>query len=164
MTLNYINVNTIVATNGVFTYLALPVNSISDVTVAPDAGIQATKLEHQYELTYGQPNTAATTITLPLHVVRGATATLESICAGSIVAAIGGASVTVDLKKNGTTCLTGVITLDSGNTAYIPEAGVVSVSAAVADAVYTLVITATVGGGTLPTGLFVTVKIREDAD
>ncbi len=140
-----------------------PPGTVTNAMIATAAGVSASKLQHQYELTYGQSGTAAS-VTIPFHVVRGATATLESISAGSVVAAIGGASVTVDIKKNGTSCLTGVITLDSGNTAYIPEAGSVSVSAAVADAVYTLVIAATAGGGTLPTGLFVTVKIREDAD
>ena len=79
------------------------------------------------------------------------------------VAALTTATVTVDLKKNGTTVLTGVITLDNGNTAYIPEAGSLGTATYGNDDVLTLVIVAAASGGTLPTGLGVTVILREDA-
>lgn len=136
--------------------------SVTNSSVSASAAIQASKLEHQLHLTYGQSGTAAS-VTIPLHCAYGATGDIISIKAGSVAVAVGAATVTVDLKKNGTTCLSGVITLDTGNSTYTGEAGTLSVTDYVAGDVFTLVIVATAGGGTLPTGLFVTVVLREDA-
>jgi len=136
--------------------------SIRNASVAADAAIAASKLEHQFALTYGTSGTAASA-TIPIHCAYGATGDVISIKAGSVAIAVGAATVTVDLKKNGTTVLTGVITLDTGNTAYIGEAGSILTAPYVAGDTFTLVVVATAGGGTLPTGLFVTVILREDA-
>jgi hypothetical protein len=137
--------------------------SVVNASVANSAGILATKLQQQYTKLYAQASaTTASTITIPIHLVRGATCTLDSIKAGSVVANVGAATVTIDLKKNGTTVLSAVITLDNANTARVPEAGTITTAGGVADDLYELVITATAGGGTLATGLFVQVVINED--
>ena len=52
------------------------------------------------------------------HVVVGATGTLRYFAAGNVSPLTGAATIAVDLKKNGTTVLTGTITLDSGDAAY----------------------------------------------
>src|SRR5690348_11259398 len=119
--------------------LVAPASSVNNASVVPGAGISASKLQQQYELTYGQSGTAAS-VTIPIHVVRGATASLQSICVGSVAVAVGAATVTVDLKKNGTTCLSGVVTLDNANTVYVPVSGTITVDAATVGQVYTLVI------------------------
>jgi len=145
-------------------YGTITAGTIVNADLADAAAIVATKVQHQYSPLFAQANSAAASDTgRVLHVVKGATGTIVAFRAGSIVAAIGAATVTVDLKKNGTTVLSAVITLDSGNTAYIVEEGTISVPAVVAGDVLTLVIVATAGGGTLPTGLFAQVVIREDA-
>lgn len=136
--------------------------SIRNAGIASDAAIVATKLEHQFALTYGTSGTAASA-TIPIHCAYGATGDVISIKAGSVAIAVGAATVTVDLRKNGSTILTGVITLDTGNTAYVGEAGTILTAPYVAGDTFTLVVVATAGGGTLPTGLFVTVILREDA-
>ena len=135
--------------------------TVTNTSVSATAAIAATKLEHQFALSYTQNGTAASA-TIPLHVAYGA-GTIVSIKAASIAAAVGAATVTVDLKKGGTTCLPGVITLDSGNTARTSEAGSLTVTTYSADNFLELVIVATAGGGTLPTGLIVTVILRENA-
>lgn len=135
--------------------------SVTNASVAAAAAIQASKLEHQLHLTYGQSGTAASA-TIPIHCGYGA-GTIVSIKAFSVAAAVGVATVVIDLKKNGTTVLSSTITLDNANTAYVPEAGSLSTTTFNADDVLTLVITATAGGGTLPTGLGVTVILRENA-
>lgn len=140
--------------------LSVPASTLTDAGVSASADITATKLEMQKSFTYGQNGTASS-VTVPIHSVYGATGAVVAIKAGSIVANIGAATVTVDLKKNGTTMLSGVITLDNANTARVAEAGTLSVTSLVAGDLLELVIVATAGGGTLATGLFVTVTISE---
>lgn len=139
------------------------VTNIVDADVKSDAAIGAAKLDHQYQPHYSQSGTAAAA-TVVLHVVQEATAVLHAVKCGSIVAAVGDSTVTIDIKKNGTTVLSATVQLDNANTAYIVESGTISVSTAVVGDVYTAVITVSAGTGTLPTGLFIGLKIREKAD
>lgn len=144
--------------------VVLPDDCVGNDQVATGAGIAASKLEHQYEKNVTQPNTAATDETRVIHVVRGATATVQEFRAGSIAKAAGGATCTVDLKKNGSSILSSPITLDSGNSDYVPESAAVTSPDLVADDVLTVVIDGTVGGGTLPTGVYADLVLREDAN
>ena len=96
-------------------------------------------------------------------MVYGTTGTVVAFEVGSVTACTGDSTITVDLHKNGASILTGVITLDSANTAYIVEAGTLS-SATLADGdVLEVVVNATVGTGTLGNGVFASCIIREDA-
>jgi hypothetical protein len=140
-----------------------PASSITNAAIEAGAGIAASKVQHQHQPVYSTSGTVATS-TVVLYVVRGATCTVEEVYTGSVAKAVGDSTVTVDVKKNGTTILSGVVTLDSGNSNYVPEDGTVSVTSGVVDDVYTAVITATVGTGTLPTGFYVGMQVREDAD
>lgn len=137
-----------------------PAQSVSSDAVKTGANIDADKLESRVYASHAQPNTAATTETRSLFVARRA-GSVNSVIAGSIAAAIGDSTVTVDVKKNGTTILSAVITLDNANTARVGEAGTVNVSAFVAGDWFEVVITATVGSGTMPTGVFVQVEIDQ---
>lgn len=138
----------------------IPAASVSDASVAPSAGIQASKMEHVVRPHFSQPNTTATSETRVVHVCRGA-GTILSFEVGSIVAALTTATVTVDLKKNGTTVLSAVITLDSTNTARVAEAGTLSVTNLADGDVLEVVTVATASGGTLPTGVFASVNLME---
>jgi len=120
-------------------------------------------MDHCHATTWSQSGTA-TSVTLAAHVFR-ASGTILSIAAGSIVANVGDSEVTFDLKKNGTTVLTGVITLTSTHTAYEIVAGVLSATSADAGDVLTLVVTATDGVGSghaLATGCFAELRVNED--
>lgn len=146
-----------------FTTITLPGSTVGNSQILAGAGIEAEKLEHHHSITENQPNSAATTETRVIHSVYGATGDVLAFEAGSIVAATGNATVTLDLKKNGTTILTGVVTLDSGNTAYIVEAGSIDTAPVVDGDVLEVVIVATIGTGALPTGLFYNLRLNEDA-
>lgn len=124
-------------------------------------GIAATKVEQQYVLTYGQTATAVTERRV-IHTVYGAVSELVEVDAGAPVACIGNATVTYDVRKNGTTVLSALATLNSTVAAYDLAAGTISVSAAVAGDVFEIVETATVGTGTLATRPFVRLVFRED--
>jgi hypothetical protein len=145
--------------------LSLPANAVTDTTVLAAAGISASKLQHQYSKTYA--NASLTTVATErrvLHYVYGATGTLLAFRCGTVVLNIGAATVSVQLKKNGSNILSSATVLDTGNTVYIVEneAGFTS-SSIVAGDVLEVDITATAGGGTLATGFFCALILREDA-
>ena len=79
----------------------LPAGSVADATVASAAGIAASKLEHQHRLIYSQESdTTAASEDRVIHVVEGATGDIQSIKAGSVVANIGAATITVLDRKS----------------------------------------------------------------
>tara|TARA_R110000868_G_scaffold42858_2_gene144561 strand:- start:235 stop:729 length:495 start_codon:yes stop_codon:yes gene_type:complete len=143
--------------------LVVPANAITSSTqVQAGANLNADKTEQRFFPFWAQPNSASTTETRTLFVANRA-GTVNSVKAGSIVAATGNSTVTLDIKKNGTTILSAVITLDSGNTARITEAGTISGAGTfVAGDWFEVVITATVGTGTLPTGVFCQLEVDQD--
>jgi hypothetical protein len=142
--------------------MTIPAGSVVSDSIQAAANLNADKLEQREYVSHAQPNSAATTETRTLFVARRA-GTVNEVIAGSIAIAIGDSTVTVDVKKNGTTILSAVITLDSANTARLAEVGTLSGSGAfVADDWFEVVITATIGTGTLPTGVFVQLECDQD--
>lgn len=138
-----------------------PALSVSNAAIAAAAGIAATKIQKPRLIEYGQSGTAASA-TIPIYVCNGATATIVSLKAGSIGLNVGDSTVTVDLKKNGASILSAVITLNASNVARVLEAATLASTSLVADDFLELVIVPTVGTGTLATGLFVQLEIHED--
>jgi len=164
MALNTINGDVLV--NGVLyaKQMAVPAGTITDAGVSAAAGIQSTKLQQQRGETYTQMAANATVIAerRVVHVVYGATGLLLRFSAGSVVAHIGAAVCTVDLKKNGVSVLSAPITLNSSNVALTPVNATITTTGLVAGDVLEVVTTATAGGGTLATGVFAQVDFQED--
>lgn len=131
-------------------------------SISGGTDLDAAAVIHEHRADYSQPNTTATSETRAVAVVKGTTGTLRSFSAGSIAANIGAATVTVDLRRNGSTVLSAVITLDSGNTARVVEAGTINSTALAAGDLLEVVVVATAGGGTLATGLMAEVRWTED--
>lgn len=139
----------------------VPAGSWGDTQMGTANPVDPTKLKHQYAPAYGQPHgIAAVTERRVIHVARSA-GTVQAAEAGHVVAGVTGATLTVDLKKNGTTVLSAVISLVVDAAAYTRVTGSISSAAYVAGDVFELVITATAGGGTLPQGVFADVVFRE---
>ena len=149
---------------GIFAQIALPAGCIGNSEISPAAGITTDKLEHRHRKTYTQSGAAAS-VTIPIHLVIGATARNLKVRAGSIAKAVGDSTVTIDVKKNGTSVLSGgtPLTLNSGNSDRTAVDLTVTTFTAAAGNLYELVIVATVGTGTLPTGLFVEFELDEVA-
>lgn len=143
--------------------VVMPDGAVGDAEIEAFAGVAQTKLEHQHRSGLGQPNTTATSETRVVATIYGTSGTLLSFKAGSIAPCSGAATITVDLKKNGASVLSAVITLDSANTARVAESGSFSSTTLAAGDVLEVVVTATAGGGTLGTGLFAEVRWAEDA-
>ena len=145
--------------------MTIPSNSIGDGQIqagSPGKYISPTKYERWVERTYAQPNTTATTETKPLHAAYGATGQVVQFVAGSIAVAAGAATVTIDLKKNGTSILTAPITLNNTNSPRVVVAASIASANYVVGDFFEVVVTATAGGGTLPTGVFAQMMTTED--
>jgi hypothetical protein len=147
--------------------ITLPASTVDDTAVKGAAGIQATKLQHQYQhISQPQDSTGTAAVSRKvIHVVRGATGTLVAFETGVIAAAVGAATVTVDLKKNGSSILTATISITSALAAFATTAGTFSSTSVVVGDVLEFHITAVnAGGGTLPQGVFGRLTIREDSN
>lgn len=141
--------------------ITLPQNAIDNSSqVKAGTNLNADKLEQRFFPAWSQPNSAASTETRTLFVARRS-GTVNEVIAGSIAKATGDAVVTLDVKKNGTTILNAVITLDNANTNRLVELGSVTSSAFVAGDWFEVVITATANTGTLPTGVFVQLEVDQ---
>lgn len=139
----------------------VPAGSWGNTQMSATDPIDQTKLKQQYAPAHGQPHgTAAVSERKVIHVARSA-GNVQAVEAGHVVAGVTGATLTVDLKKNGTTVLSAVISLVVDAAAYTRVTGAISSAAYVAGDVFELVITATAGGGTLPQGVFADVVFRE---
>ncbi|MHC4179040.1 MAG: hypothetical protein ACYSWU_16115, partial [Planctomycetota bacterium] len=76
-------------------------------------------------------------------------------------ACTGDATCTVDVKANGTTILSSVVTLDSSTAAYSEQSGTITDTSAADGEYITVVIDATVGTGALGTGVMVQIDFDE---
>lgn len=142
--------------------ITYPSGGISDAAVQAGAQIDATKLDHQYDVIYAQESaTDALVENKVIHIVQGV-GTLVSFAAGSVVKAAAAGNAVIDLLKNGSTVLSGTITLDSTNTNYIlePAPGYTSTTLAIGD-VLEFKLTST--AATKPKGVFCRLVVREDA-
>jgi len=142
--------------------ITLPQNAIDNSSqIKAGTNLNADKLEQRFFPAWSQPNSAASTETRTLFVARRP-GTVNEVIAGSIAKASGDAVVTLDVKKNGTTILNAVITLDNANTNRLVELGSVTSSAFVAGDWFEVVITATANTGTLPTGVFLQMECDQN--
>lgn len=143
--------------------MSIPNNAIGDEQVSILSPISADKLEHRNVVNFSQVHgSAATAERRVVYCAHGA-GTLDFAQAGVTVAAVGDSTVSVDVKKNGTTVLSGAIVLDNSNVAFTPEDGTISSAAYVAEDVFEVVVTVSAGTGTLPQGLFVQLVFTEEA-
>lgn len=149
--------------------MAIPSSTVTDDDVVAATGIAASKLEHQFIRHHSQESdTKTTAIAHTIHTVYGVTGTIQGFQAGCTTLCTGTAAITVDLVLNraGTTasCLDAVITIDSGNTVYVPETATVTTTALLADDTMEVVYTSADGDGAAGKGAFASMILREDAD
>lgn len=141
----------------------VPDGSFGDSQIGSTNPIDATKLKHQHVKVHAQPyGTAAASERKVVHVARSA-GSVAAIEVGVVVAAVGAATVTLDVRKNGTSVLTSPVSLTSSQAAYSKVNGAISVAAYSSGDVFEIVLTATAGGGTLPQGVFCDAVFREGA-
>lgn len=147
----------------VFLDAVLNAGCVTDAKVAANAGIKASKLEHQHRETYAQESdTTAAAEARVVHVVKGTAGEVRSIKAGCVTPCVGDAVVTVDLLKNGVSILTATFDLTSAQSAYDLVAGTIDTATLEADDVLEVDIAVAAGTGTLGKGVFCYVDLWED--
>lgn len=151
--------------NGTFyaSTMVLASSSVTDTTVQAAANIAASKLEHQYEITYAQESaTDAAAGAWAVHVVKGTTGAIVDFRVGVVVAAAVAGNVIIDLLKNGSSILSSTITLDSGDAAYslTQPAGYSSTALAAGDVLEVKIVSA---AATKPKGVFAQLVVTEKA-
>ena len=147
--------------------MTIPASTIVDAGVSSDAAIAASKLIHRFPVTYAQNESAVVSDAVQgIHVAAGAgtITAIEVVCTSS--APVGDSTVTVDLLRSTAggayaTVLSSVVTVDNSTTVRTIEPGTINTSDYIDGDSFTLDVNATVGTGTLPTGLLVTVFFEE---
>jgi len=143
--------------------MVIPAASVGNSQIPAAAAIDASKVMHQHRAVYtqGSSSTTAAADTKVIFTVYGTSGTIIAFRAGAVVPNVGAATCTVDLRKNGTTVLSAVITLNNTQTARQLVSGAVTTTAVASGDVLEVVVTATAGGGTLAQGLFASVTVNE---
>lgn len=147
-----------------FKNVALPAGTVRDADVHAAAAIATTKLRHRHHQMYAQASaTTAAAETRVIHAVHGAVGEITRFTAGLVGPCVGDATVSVDLKVNGSSVLTAAITLNSGHTARQLVNATIDTDALAVGDVLEVTITVNAGTGTLGTGVFAMVVVDEDA-
>lgn len=141
-----------------------PLNSVGNTQFNSADPLAATKQDHQYVKEVKQAHGTAVVARREVIHRAHAAGSIVGVDAGLVVACVGGATVTIDIKKNGTTVLSGSVVLDNTNSAFTSEAGAFSSTTLAAGDVLEADVTVAAGGGTIGQGLYVSLVVREAAD
>lgn len=137
----------------------------ADTIIFPSGSeVGADEQEHRYIFTYSQESaTAAADGAWVIHIIHGATGTLNTFKCGVVVACIGAAVIDFDLLIDGATALSAAVRVDNGDAAYALVAGTLSTTAVTVNSVLEVSVDGTAGGGTLGKGVFAVLEMDEDA-
>ena len=147
-----------------------PQSSIKNAHISGDTSdrIAAAKVVHQYTLDeeLAEQATTVTAVERLIHIVRGATATLEAVEAIVVTAPTGDYTVTVDLQKSTgggafATVLSATMQFSSSSTALTPVVASLSSTSLVDGDVLKLVVTVSGTTGAQAKGLLASVTITE---
>jgi hypothetical protein len=145
----------------------LPDNTVGDADVDSSRPISEAKLQKRHHRTYANGSRGASPTAdagKVIHVASGP-GTVVDVAAGITVAGAawaGGGQATVDVKKNGTSILSGVVTLNGSSVALAVTTATIATTTYVAGDVFEVVVAYTAGTGTPAQGLFARVVFRED--
>lgn len=148
--------------------MTIPAGAVADSQVAANAKIASSKLIGPRTISreLNGPTTTVTSQTTWITTIKGASGTLIDINAFIAVAAVGAATVTIDLQKSTgggafATVLSSTISITNATVVRTATAGTITTPGIVAGDILELIVTATAGGGTLPQGLTVTLRYDE---
>lgn len=143
--------------------VTLPQSCVGDAQFSSVAPLTADKQQHQYPQRHTQAHgTAAAAERRVVHVAKSA-GQVADFLAGVVVACVGDSTISVDLRKNGTTVLSAAVGLSSANAAFAKVTGTISVANYAPGDVFEVVVTVSAGTGALGQGLFAQAVFREAA-
>lgn len=143
--------------------VTLPKDSVTNTQVQAGAAIGASKTQIRLRKSYAQPSgdTAAAESKV-IHVAK-ASGQINGFVAGLVDKCLNGATVTFDMKKNGTTVLTAPVELTDAQEDYETVSGTIDVLSYVTGDVFEVAVTVNAGGGTLGKGAFAQAVFDENA-
>lgn len=142
--------------------ITLPAGSVRNVDIAAGANIDPDKCVRRQRIAWSQAlATSAADGTYILHKFDY-DAVIESVEVLAQGANVGNATVTVDIKDDGTTILSAPVELDENDSALDIVTGTITSANVAAGSLLSMVVDATIGTGTLATGLTVFVTYREN--
>lgn len=142
--------------------VALPSSSVGNDQINPASPIAAEKSVHQYQPKLAQAHGSSATAERRVVHVANAAGTLVAVKVVPVVAAVGDSTVTVDMRKNGTTMLSSTVTINNSKAGYSTTAGTISGAGSYAAGdVIEIVQTISAGSGTLPQGVCTELVLRE---
>lgn len=153
---NMIRGDVVISGNLKISSIDLPNNTVGNENIDVNRPISTTKLEHrQHHIVKQGAETTAANEKAVLHISYGSGAIIE-VFAGCCVAAIGDSTVTIVLKKNGNSILSGTMQITSTLVAFDNIAGLITSGQDVYSPfdVFTVEFTVSAGTGTLPKGVF----------
>jgi len=146
------------------TGIGYPAGSIENVDISASAAIAASKCQRGPVIS-GHQTGEASDETIVAFFCKGTTGTIKSFTVSNLTANSGSSTVTVDLKKNGTTVLSAAVTLNSSKAAFSETEGTVTTTSLTDGDYLTVVINATQSGtDALATGVFWQIELDEDYD
>lgn len=145
-----------------------PASSITNTAIIAGAGIEATKVVHQFALEYTQPGgTAVVNATQLLHILRagGEVVSIEAFV--TTVATGADRTVTIDLQKSTAagafaTILTSGLVLNNASVVRTVYSGAIASPTLIDNDLLQLVVTVAGAAGNQAQGLQVTVTLREN--
>jgi len=126
-------------------HIAYPPGDIENIDISASAAIEARKCQKSLRLTAFQAGTATSGVKI-IMFVKGATLAFKHFTVTNEVANSGGSIVTVNVKKNGVSILSAVVTLDSTKVAYSENLGTIVTLTAVDGDYVTIEFTVTQSG------------------
>lgn len=147
--------------------MTVPNNAVGNAAVNSGSPLDSTKTIVRHRKTSNQKRgvSIAANAGEPIHQVTSPSGgTLVGFQASILVAGVswaGGGQAVIDLKKNGSSVLSGTITIDGTSVAYTPVIGTFSSTALLQNDVLEVVVTFTAGTGTPAQGLIVTLVLDE---
>lgn len=150
--------------------ITIPNGGITNPMIATAAGIEATKLEHQYSFGHYQTTGTAVVAAVQDFFIARSTGTIvqfEAAVTGAIATG-GDRTVTCDLQKSTAagafaTVLSSTIVLDNTSVLRTLEAGTISGTTFIDGDILRFVITVAGAAGNQAQGVIVTATIREDS-
>ena len=142
--------------------ILVPDASFGDGAFDVASPLSALKQAHQYLVRYNRVTPVTENVTVHQAYAAGTLVQVQATCT---TAGVGAANVTVQVRKNGVSVMSGAFTVGSGLAAFGVVVGTLNAALTgySANDVFDLVLTATATSGTLPQGLLVTLLFREAA-
>lgn len=140
-----------------------PDQSITTDSLSATLAVPTSKQVHRFSSTAASQSGTAADAETTVAIIRGAGTAVSCEVVVTTTAITGDSTVTVDVHKNGSSMLTGVVTLTSSDAQYAEKAATFSSTTLADGDIVDIIVDATVGTGSLPVGVGIDFRWDEAA-